>query len=240
MDIIPAIDVSQGRVVRLRQGDYNQVTAYELTPVKAAQEFERQGAGFLHVVDLDGAKAGKPQNFPAIKEIIDNCGLRVEVGGGLREAAAVDQYLQAGAWRVILGTAALARPQLLAELISQYGPQIVAGVDARQGQVAVSGWTQDTTVDAVDFCRRLARMGLSTVIFTDIATDGMLAGANREVYPQLTAIPGLHVVASGGVTDREDVISLRQCGCQAAIIGKALYAGRIKLAQAIAWAREEL
>ena len=223
MDIFPAIDISDGRVVRLQQGDYGQMTHYTISPLDAARDFRSQGARFLHVVDLDGAKLGETTNFDTISQIASSCDLFMEVGGGIRDEERIRNYLEAGAGRVILGTAALRQPQFLRDMVDKYGSRIAVGVDAREGKVAVSGWLDVTDVDSLDFCKQLSDWGVRTVIYTDIATDGMLSGPNREVYPKLTAIPRLDIVASGGVTSLDDVIALRKSGCRAAIIGKALY-----------------
>ena len=239
MDIFPAIDISDGRVVRLQQGDYGQMTHYTISPLDAARDFQSQGAGFLHVVDLDGAKLGETTNFDTISQIASSCDLFMEVGGGIRDEERIRNYLEAGAGRVILGTAALRQPQFLRDMVDKYGSRIAVGVDAREGKVAVSGWLDVTDVDSLDFCKQLSDWGVRTVIYTDIATDGMLSGPNREVYPKLTAIPRLDIVASGGVTSLDDVIALRKSGCRAAIIGKALYSGKIDLAKALAVAKEE-
>ena len=239
MDIFPAIDISDGRVVRLQQGDYGQMTHYTISPLDAAKDFQSQGARFLHVVDLDGAKLGETTNFDTISQIASSCDLFMEVGGGIRDEERIRNYLEAGAGRVILGTAALRQPQFLRDMVDKYGSRIAVGVDAREGKVAVSGWLDVTDVDSLDFCKQLSDWGVRTVIYTDIATDGMLSGPNREVYPKLTAIPRLDIVASGGVTSLDDVIALRKSGCRAAIIGKALYSGKIDLAKALAVAKEE-
>ena len=239
MDICRAIDISDGRVVRLQQGDYGQMTHYTISPLDAARDFRSQGARFLHVVDLDGAKLGETTNFDTISQIASSCDLFMEVGGGIRDEERIRNYLEAGAGRVILGTAALRQPQFLRDMVDKYGSRIAVGVDAREGKVAVSGWLDVTDVDSLDFCKQLSDWGVRTVIYTDIATDGMLSGPNREVYPKLTAIPRLDIVASGGVTSLDDVIALRKSGCRAAIIGKALYSGKIDLAKALAVAKEE-
>ena len=239
MDIFPAIDISGGQVVRLQQGDYGQMTHYTISPLDAARSFQSQGARFLHVVDLDGAKLGKTANFDTIAQIASASELFLEVGGGIRDEERIRSYLDAGAGRVILGTAALRQPQFLRSMVEKYGPKIAVGVDARDGKVAVSGWLDVTDIDSLDFCKQLSEWGVDTVIYTDIAADGMLSGPNRQIYPRLTAIPHLDIVASGGVTSLDDVAALRQAGCRAAIIGKALYSGKIDLAKALAEAKEE-
>lgn len=239
MDIFPAIDISGGRVVRLQQGDYGQMTHYTISPLEAADDFQRQGASFLHVVDLDGAKLGETTNFDTIAQIAAASDLHMEVGGGIRDEERICSYLNAGACRVILGTAALRQPHFLRSMVEKYGSKIAVGVDARDGKVAVSGWLDVTDVDSLEFCKQLSEWGVQTVIYTDIAADGMLSGPNRQIYPRLTAIPNLDIVASGGVTSLDDVIVLRRAGCRAAIIGKALYSGKIDLAKALAMAKEE-
>ena len=239
MDIFPAIDISGGRVVRLQQGDYGQMTHYTISPLEAADDFQRQGASFLHVVDLDGAKLGETTNFDTIAQIAATSDLHMEVGGGIRDEERICSYLNAGACRVILGTAALRQPHFLRSMVEKYGSKIAVGVDARDGKVAVSGWLDVTDVDSLEFCKQLSEWGVQTVIYTDIAADGMLSGPNRQIYPRLTAIPNLDIVASGGVTSLDDVIVLRRAGCRAAIIGKALYSGKIDLARALEMAKEE-
>ena len=239
MDIFPAIDISGGRVVRLQQGDYGQMTHYTISPLEAANDFQRQGASFLHVVDLDGAKLGETTNFDTIAQIAAASDLHMEVGGGIRDEERICSYLNSGACRVILGTAALRQPHFLRSMVEKYGSKIAVGVDARDGKVAVSGWLDVTDVDSLEFCKQLSEWGVQTVIYTDIAADGMLSGPNRQIYPRLTAIPNLDIVASGGVTSLDDVIVLRRAGCRAAIIGKALYSGKIDLTKALAMAKEE-
>ena len=193
MELFPAIDIRGGHVVRLLRGDYQQETRYEMTPLAAAREFAAQGAKNLHVVDLDGAKDGQPANFDAIAEIAAQTGLFLEVGGGVRDAARLRDYLAAGAGRVILGTAAVRDPALVRRLAAEYGPQLAVGVDARDGRVAVAGW------------RELTADGVRTVIYTDIARDGALCGVEPGLYARLQQIPGLAVVASGGVSSLEDI-----------------------------------
>ena len=239
MDIFPAIDISGGQVVRLQQGDYGQVTRYTISPQDAARDFQSKGARFLHVVDLDGAKLGQTTNFDTIAQIASATDLFMEVGGGIRDEERILSYLDAGAGRVILGTAALREPQFLRSMVEKYGAKIAVGVDARDGKVAVNGWLDVTDVDSLDFCKQLSEWGVQIVIYTDIAADGMLSGPNLKIYPRLTAIPQLDIVASGGVTTLADIIALRQAGCRAAIIGKALYSGKIDLARALAEAKEE-
>lgn len=234
MELFPAIDIRGGHVVRLLRGDYQQETRYEMTPLAAAREFAAQGAKNLHVVDLDGAKDGQPANFDAIAEIAAQSGLFLEVGGGVRDAARLRDYLAAGAGRVILGTAAVRDPALVRRLAAEYGPQLAVGVDARDGRVAVAGWRELTALDSVSFCEQLAADGVRTVIYTDIARDGALCGVEPGLYARLQQIPGLAVVASGGVSSLEDIRRLAALELSGAIIGRALYDGRLSLPAALA------
>lgn len=238
MDIFPAIDICNGRVVRLLQGDYQQMTEYALTPLEAAQRFEAQGAACLHVVDLDGAKDGVPANFAAIAAITSRTRMFVEVGGGVRDEARLCRYLQAGAGRVILGTAAVRDLDLVQRLAAGYGARLAVGVDARGGRVAVSGWRELTELDSVAFCEQLAARGVRTVIYTDIARDGALAGTNLEIYARLKQIAGLDIVASGGVSTLDEVRALARAGVAGVVVGKALYAGMLALPELLAAAKE--
>lgn len=233
MKIFPAIDLHQGQVVRLLQGDYDQVTRYALSPAEAAAEFAAQGADCLHLVDLDGARDGGNANFAAIAAILSSTTMFTQVGGGIRDEAAIRRYLEAGASRVILGTVAVRDPAFTAAMAQKYGPAIAVGVDAREGRVAVEGWRQVSQVDSHDFCRQLAASGVGTVIYTDISRDGALRGIDAQLYAGLQTIPGLEIVASGGVTCLADIVALRQAGVAAAIIGKALYSGGLRLADAL-------
>ena len=235
MDILPAIDLRDGGVVRLAQGDYSRTTRYGLDPLEVACGFEEAGARFLHVVDLDGALDGTLANFDVVRRIAEGTGLVVEVGGGIRDLARIESYLDVGVGRVILGTAAVKDPAFLDAALARFGAEaVVVGVDLRDGRVAVSGWTEDSGLDGMGFCRSLVARGATRVVCTDIACDGMLAGTNRALYARLAAIPGLSVIASGGVTDESDIAALRDAGVEGAIVGKALYEGRIDLAHAIA------
>lgn len=237
MEIFPAIDLSGGKVVRLTQGDYQQMEVYGNDPVAAAQEFARQGANYLHVVDLDGAKDGTLANFAAIAEIVRNCDLRVEVGGGIRTEERIKKYLDLGVWRVILGTVAVRDFAFVERMAAQYPGQIVVGVDAREGRVAVSGWLEETGLQTLDFCWRCRDAGVQTVIVMDIAKDGALGGTNLQLYRELVQIDGLQVVASGGVSFAHELPALAELGVAGVIIGKALYSGRLSLPECLQAAR---
>lgn len=233
MNIFPAIDIKDGKVVRLTRGDYNAVTVYSSDAAEVARSFLASGAKFLHVVDLDGAKDGALSNFDTVREILSVGGLFVEIGGGIRDEARIRRYLDLGVSRVILGTAALRDPEFLRAMLAAYGEKIAVGVDARDGKVAVEGWLTDTGVDSVGFCRQVRDMGAKTVIYTDIAKDGAMGGTNLEIYRTLVSIEGLEIVASGGVSSEADITALRETGVSAAIVGKAIYAGALDLSRAI-------
>lgn len=233
MLIFPAIDLRDGQVVRLTEGDYDRMTVYGQDPLAVARSFRDAGAEYLHVVDLDAAREGGQKNFSVIETLARESGLALEVGGGARDEASARRYLDAGVYRVILGSAAVENPALLEQLAARYPGRIAAGIDARAGRVAIHGWKTVTDLSAMDFARSMPSRGVDTVIYTDIARDGMLSGPNIPVYAQLAQIPGLRVVASGGVSSEEDLRALRETGVYAAIVGKALYAGAIDLKRAL-------
>ncbi len=233
MLIFPAIDLRDGQVVRLVEGDYDRMTVYGSDPLSVAKEYQAQGAKYLHVVDLDAAKDGTQKNLAVIQKLAAESGLKLEVGGGVRDEASARRYLDAGVSRVILGSAAIEHPEFMEKLARQYPGQVAAGVDARNGYVAIHGWKTVTDIVAYDFVKSLPQQGIDTVIYTDISRDGKLQGPNLEAYQALSRIPGLNVVASGGVSAAEDIQALAGMHLYAAIIGKALYDGRITLAEAL-------
>lgn len=233
MRIFPAIDIIGGSVVRLTQGDYGRVEKYEYSPVEAAAKFKKKGADNLHIVDLDGAKDGSLSNFERIREVVSSTEMFVEVGGGIRDEERIKSYLSIGVGRVILGTAALNDFRFLVKVAEKYGEKIAVGVDAKNGFVAVDGWTTVSKTDSIDFCERVRDIGVKTVIYTDIDKDGTLRGTNLSVYKRLACIKGLEIVASGGISKPEEIIELKSMGIGAAIIGKALYEGVIKLEDAL-------
>ncbi|MGI6192313.1 MAG: 1-(5-phosphoribosyl)-5-[(5-phosphoribosylamino)methylideneamino]imidazole-4-carboxamide isomerase [Christensenellales bacterium] len=233
MLIFPAIDLSEGCVVRLFQGDYNQKKVYDDDPPRVAKSFALLGASHLHVVDLDGAKEGESRNAEVVERIVKESGLFVQVGGGIRDVERAKRYLNAGAGRIILGTAAVKDPAFLKEALAAYGARVAVGVDARQGKVALSGWLEDTDTDAFAFCQKLRDTGVQTVIYTDIERDGSLQGTNLAAYERLKTIEGLNVIASGGISSMEDLLALSKLGVHGAIVGKALYEGRLDLAEAL-------
>jgi phosphoribosylformimino-5-aminoimidazole carboxamide ribotide isomerase len=233
MKVFPAIDIVRGRAVRLTRGDYGSETVYGENPAAVASGFLAQGATAIHVVDLDGAKGGAPANFEAIGRIAAVPGLFMQVGGGIRSMARIGAYLDLGADRVILGTAAVRDPELLRAATAEYGGRIAVGVDARGGRVALSGWLEQTDINGVDFCKKLRDDGIRTVIYTDISKDGALGGANLDVYATLTGIEGLDVIASGGVSFLPEIETLAKLGIHGVIVGKALYEGLLTLPEVL-------
>ena len=233
MFIYPAIDLVGGRAVRLYKGDYAQMTVYSEDPAAVARDFQAAGAKHIHLVDLEGAKSGVPENLPTIRQILAETDLFVEVGGGIRNMETVEAYLSAGVDRVILGTAAVTDPAFLAAALEQYGERIAVGVDLKDGYVAIRGWTETSELTAGAFFEKMEKMGVKTVICTDISRDGAMKGTNRELYRQLSARYSISLIASGGVSTLEDVRALAEMGLHGAIIGKAYYIGAIDLKTAI-------
>lgn len=234
--IYPAIDIRGGKCVRLVQGDYNKETVYHNNPVEAARSWEAQGAEWIHLVDLDGAKAGHPVNEAVIGEIAASVSIPVQVGGGLRTEEDVKRLLSLGVKRVILGTAAIEDRRLVQELLKKYPGQIVMGLDAREGYVATRGWLETSTVKVEDLTLELAGYGADTFIFTDISRDGMMEGPNLDAIVKLARHSGCNVIASGGVSSMEDLERLAaasSAGVSGAIVGKALYTGTIGLKRAL-------
>ena len=234
MQIFPAIDLRGGQVVRLYQGDYDRETVYAADPCAVARDFLAAGAKYLHVVDLDGARDGTLANFETIAAIVKQGGLYIEVGGGIRTEDRIRRYLDLGVGRCILGTIAVKDFAFTARMAQTYGDRIAVGVDARDGYVAVSGWKELSAERGVDFCRRLRDAGVKTVIYTDISRDGAEAGTNLDLYRELSEIQGLDITASGGVSSIEELKELQRIGTRAAILGKALYTGRLDLKTVIA------
>lgn len=237
MILLPAIDLHQGQCVRLLRGDYDTAQVVAADPVETARAFEEQGAGWLHVVDLDGAKEGAPKNAELIARVVERTGLQVEVGGGIRNMATVDRYLELGAARVILGSAALRDPQFVAEAVKRYGKRVAVGIDALGGKVAAEGWLEQSQVDYLELARRMEDLGVQYLICTDISQDGTLAGPNLTMLDQLNQAVSCHVVASGGVSSLLDIVNLYDLGLYGAIAGKALYTGALDLRTAIAACR---
>ncbi len=238
MQIIPAIDIKDGRCVRLYQGKYDDVTVFDHDPVAVARRWEQLGAQRVHVVDLDGAKAGRPVNAQIVFAIVRAVQVPVQLGGGLRDIGTVESALNLGVERAILGTAAVRDPQLIATLVKRYGERLVVGVDARDGMVAAQGWTETSQVAAKDLVQRMADVGVRTIIYTDISRDGTLEGPNIAATAELVQHGGPDIIASGGVARTDDLIALAHTGAAGVIVGKALYTGAIYLPQALGALKE--
>ena len=233
MEIYPAIDLRNGRAVRLTRGDYDKMDIYSDDPAAVAENFKRCGASNIHLVDLDGAKEGKLINFGTIEKIIRKTGLFAEAGGGIRDTERIEQYLDCGVSRVILGSAAAEDFSFVTTSVKKFGDKIAVGVDAKNGKAAIHGWKTVTDIDSFEFCLRLRDSGVKTVIYTDISKDGALSGTNMEIYEKLSGIEGLNVIASGGITFYEELAELKQLNIYGAILGKALYTGHLDLAEVI-------
>ena len=233
MFLYPAIDLYEGKAVRLFKGDYAQMTVYSENPAEVAKAFLAAGATRIHLVDLEGAKKGSPANLSVIRSIIETGDLFVEVGGGIRSMDTIDQYFSIGVDRVILGTAAVTDPNFLQEALAKYGEKIAVGVDLKDGFVAIKGWTEKTELTADAFFAQMQNLGVRTVICTDISRDGAMKGTNRELYRELSEKYSIDLIASGGVSTLEDVKALAQMDLHGAIIGKAYYIGAIDLKEAI-------
>ncbi len=233
MVIYPAIDLYAGKAVRLYKGDYAQMTVYNEQPVEVAKAFQAAGATHIHLVDLEGAKAGEPANLETIAKILDETDLFVEVGGGIRNLQTVERYLSIGVDRVILGTAAVTDPEFLREALARFGEKIAVGVDLKDGFVAIKGWTETSELTAEAFFEEMQNLGVKTIICTDISRDGAMKGTNRELYQTLSAQFAIDLIASGGVSTLADVQALADMKLHGAIIGKAYYIGAIDLKTAI-------
>ncbi|MBQ9251864.1 MAG: 1-(5-phosphoribosyl)-5-[Clostridia bacterium] len=233
MIIFPAIDLYEGKAVRLLKGDYTQMTVYSERPAEVGRQFVAQGATHVHLVDLEGAREGTAPNLKTVLQLKEETGLFCEIGGGIRGMDTVRTYLDNGLDRVILGTAAVQDPDFLAEALDQYGERIAVGVDIRDGYVSIRGWTENSAYPFLEFCEKMARQGVKTLICTDISRDGAMRGTNRELYRQLSQELSLQITASGGVSTLEDVRALRAMNLYGAIIGKAWYTGAIDLRAAM-------
>ncbi len=233
MKLFPAIDLYDGKAVRLYKGDYNEMTVYSENPIDIAYDFEKKGAKYIHLVDLEGARDGTTPNIEIVKQIANNTSLFTEIGGGIRSLETVKAYIDGGVDRVILGTAAVKDEAFLTEAVKLYGEKIVVGVDIKDGFVAIKGWTEASEYDCFDFCEKMQKIGVKTLICTDISKDGAMQGTNRELYKELSQRFDIDITASGGVSSLEDVKALRELNLYGAIIGKAYYIGAIDLEEAL-------
>ena len=233
MNIFPAIDLYEKKAVRLYKGDYNNMTVYSDLPEEIASDFKNQGAQYIHIVDLEGAKTGETPNLDVIKRIIETVNLFTEVGGGIRSVDVIEKYLSIGVNRVILGTAAVCDEDFLKKAISEYGDKVAVGVDLKDGYVAIRGWTEKSQYSCYDFMKKMQDLGVKTIICTDISKDGAMKGTNITLYKELSEKFNVDIIASGGVSSIEDVKNLRKMNLYGAIIGKAYYTNAISISEAI-------
>ena len=233
MLIFPAIDLFEGKAVRLLKGDYAQMTVYSENPPRIGEAFKASGAGQIHIVDLEGARSGSTPNFDTVKAIRERTGLFCQVGGGIRSMETIDRYLSAGIDRVILGTAAVTEPDFARRAVEKYGEKIAVGIDIKDGFAAIRGWEEKSALTAGELCEKMQRIGVKTLICTDISRDGAMQGTNHALYRELMREFRMQIIASGGVSSLEDVRRLREAGLYGAIIGKAYYTGAVDLREAI-------
>ncbi len=235
MDVIPAIDLRGGRCVRLYQGDYNRETVFSDDPLEVARRWVKSGARRLHVIDLDGAKSGEQRNAETAYRIACEAGVPVQLGGGIRTIQSARQAIERGIERVLIGTAAVEEPDLLRELVDELGPErVVVTVDARDGRVALSGWTESSEVEADELIREMQRVGVSRYLYTDISRDGTLTEPNFDALDGLTTISDVKIIAAGGISSVEHLLRLREIGVESAVVGTAIYTGDMDLGQAVA------
>ena len=233
MEIIPAVDIRDGKCVRLAQGDYARETVFGDDPIAMARQWAAQGATRIHVVDLDGARSGVASNAPIVQAIARSVSVPVQTGGGMRSMDVLRSMLDAGLDRVVLGTAAVKDPAFLAEAIAFAGDRLIVSVDAREGRVALEGWTEATDLDSLAFVQQLAAQGVVRVVYTDILRDGVTDGPNLEMYQRLVAQTSVRIISAGGVTSVDDLRRLAACGIEGAIVGRAIYTGDVRLPEAL-------
>ncbi len=233
MILEPAIDLKDQKVVRLHKGDFDTVHQVADDPVTVAKDFSAAGAKVIHMVDLDGARSGKRVNSDIIARVIRETGMRVELGGGIRSMADLEAVDAMGVWRMVIGSAAVTHPDFVKAAVERYGDRIAVGVDAKNGEVKTAGWEAGSGLNYLDFARQMEAIGVKTLIFTDIDTDGMLSGPSYQRLAALQRAVSCQIVASGGVSCNEDLVRLREMGVYGAIIGKAYYAGTVDLAKAV-------
>ena len=233
MRIYPAIDIKGGNCVRLFKGRFDDVTVYGDSPAEMAKKWEAQGGEFIHVVDLDGALKGHGVNAEKIKEICDSVSVPVQTGGGIRTMADIGAKLECGISRVIIGTKAVSDSDFVKEAVAKYGDKIVIGIDAKDGKVAVEGWEKTSDHSAVEFAKKMVSLGVKTIVYTDIATDGTLAGPNVEAMREMASAVDADIIASGGIGSLDDILSLKDTGVEGVIVGKALYTDRVDLKEAV-------
>lgn len=230
MQIYPAVDIKNGKCVRLKQGNFDNVTIYEQNPVKAAQNWIEQGATYLHIVDLDGAKQGNSENEKIIADIVKLSDVPVQTGGGVRSLEDIERKLSKGVSRVILGTIAVKQQELVQKAVQKFGAdKIVVGIDAKQGKVAIAGWEEVSNISALELCFTMKKYGVKTIIYTDIAKDGMMSGVNLESTKEMIQKTGMNIIASGGISSMQDLENVKNINVSGVIVGKALYQGALHL-----------
>ena len=233
IEIFPAIDLHNGQAVRLTQGDYNQVEVFFKNPVEVLDFFNKNNSKNLHIVDLDGAKDGNTKNYEVIKELVEKSDFFVQVGGGIRDEERIKKYIDLGVDRVILGTVAVENEEFLIDMVKKYGDKIAVSVDAKDEKVAVKGWTETVELNSLDFCKKLSNIGVKTIIYTDISKDGMLSGTNLDVYLRLSKLVESDIIASGGITFLDEIRELNENNIYGAIVGKAVYSGKLDLKEVL-------
>ncbi len=237
MRIYPAIDIKDGKCVRLLRGSFDDVTVYGDDPAEMAKRWESEGGEYIHVVDLDGAVKGHGVNAEAIRRICESVSVPVQTGGGIRTMEDIEAKLSCGISRVIIGTKAVSDPEFIKNAVAKYGDKIAVGIDAKDGKVAIEGWEKTTEFGAVEFAKKMAELGVKTIIYTDIATDGTLAGPNVEAMKEMASNIDIDVIASGGIGNMDHIMSLAGTGVEGVIVGRALYTGGVELAAAVEAAR---
>ncbi|MGE5330114.1 MAG: 1-(5-phosphoribosyl)-5-[(5-phosphoribosylamino)methylideneamino]imidazole-4-carboxamide isomerase [Deltaproteobacteria bacterium] len=233
MIVFPAIDIRNGKCVRLYKGEFDKETVYSDDPAGMALNWQNQGAKYLHVVDLDGARAGSPQNLETIQKIIKAVNIPVQIGGGIRNIDTAKKIIEIGAERIIIGTSAITEPAMLPKAVEELGEKLVVGIDSKDGLVAIQGWETKSSRTTLDFAKEIKKMGIKTIICTEISRDGTLQGPDTDGIKVLVQQTGIDVIASGGVGSLDDLIELKQAGAKGAIVGKALYSGNITMQQII-------
>ena len=233
IEIFPAIDLHNGQAVRLTQGDYNQVEVFFKNPVEVLDFFNKNNSKNLHIVDLDGAKDGNTKNYEVIKELVEKSDFFVQVGGGIRDEERIKKYIDLGVDRVILGTVAVENEEFLIDMVKKYGDKIAVSVDAKDEKVAVKGWTETVELNSLDSCKKLSDIGVKTIIYTDISKDGMLSGTNLDVYLRLSKLVESDIIASGGITFLDEIRELNKNNIYGAIVGKAVYSGKLDLKEVL-------
>ncbi len=238
MIIYPAVDIKDGRCVRLLQGEFDKVTVYSDDPLEMALKWESLGAEYLHVVDLDGARTGEPKNISITSKIAAKLNIPVQLGGGIRSIETIEKVISMGIRRVILGTSAVKNPDLVKQAVENFRENIVMGIDAKDGKVAIDGWEKTSEFTAIDFANKMVELGAKTIIYTDISRDGMLTGPNLDAMREMAQSVDAEIIASGGVSNLKDIKNLKETGVSGVIVGKALYTGNVDLQEAIKAGKE--